>query len=165
MVPIFALLVLIAGAIVLARMVAKNEKPEEKPKEKIDASAVYGDLPEEEPPVPGARGSGRKRSTNRAPSGLADNTKWLEALRIADEAAVIFASAAKSKANGDHSAWNEKGNEAKELYDRAIILTAAWEDELMEKYGDTDRQVREIMSIRTKWIEKLTVLHKTTGRN
>ena len=86
-------------------------------------------------------------------------------MKIADQAAVTFASAAKAKANGDHSTWNEKGNEAKELYDRAIILTAAWEDQLMEEYGDTDRQVREIMSIRTKWIEKLTVLHKTTGRN
>lgn len=164
LVPIFALLVLIAGSIVLARFVAQNKEPEPPPKEKIDASEIFGDLPEEEPPPPRVHGAGREPITNRAPAGLMDDRTWLEALKIAEQAAVTLAEATRAKANGDHSAWNEKGNAAKELYDKAIEMTALWEDEIREKYGDTDRQVREIMSLRSKWIDKLRILHKTTGR-
>lgn len=161
--PVLALLVVIAGAIVLARMAAQNEKPEEQPVEPVKAVDIFGDLPVEEPPVR-AGGGGRKGATNRAPTGLANNDLWIEALRTADEAATILAEASKAKTAGDHATWNTKGKQAKELYDKALMDTALWEEELMTEYGDTDRQVRKIMSIRTKWFDKLTALHKTTSR-
>jgi hypothetical protein len=163
--PIFALLVVIGGAIVLARMAAKDQKPEEPPPEKVTAEAIFGDLPVEEPPVPASGGGRADRGTkNRAPSGLADTEVWIEALRTADEAAALLAVASKAKTAGDHATWNTKGKQAKELSDQALESTALWEEELMAKYGDADRQVRQIMSIRSKWFEKLAALSKTTSR-
>ena len=44
-------------------------------------------------------------------------------------------------------------------------MTALWEEQLLEKYGETDRQVRDIMRTRNKWFELLRALHKTTGRD
>ncbi len=49
-VPILALLVVMGGAVVIARMAAQNKTPEAPPKEKVLASDIFSDLPEEAPP-------------------------------------------------------------------------------------------------------------------
>ncbi len=161
LVPILALVFVIVGAIIAARFIASN-KQEVVDKPKVDPSSVYGDLPEDLPPVPGQRRSG---STNRAPEGLASNPLWVETLRIVEEADAVFDKAKEAKAANNHSEWNKLGNEAKVLYDKALEKSALWEEELQEKYGDTDRQVREIMHMRTKWFQITAALHKTTGRS
>ncbi|HIG11629.1 MAG: hypothetical protein ABGY71_00985 [bacterium] len=162
--PIALLCAVLVGAILIARMAAKDR--EERPEvPKVDASTVFGDLPEEEPPETGAGRSGRRRSTNRAPSGLAQNSDWIAALHKAEKAAGILARAKQAKTSGDRGEWNRLGNLAKEGYDEAIIMTALWEEQLLEKYGETDRQVRDIMRTRNKWFELLRALHKTTGRD
>ncbi|MCB9914470.1 MAG: hypothetical protein H6828_04900 [Planctomycetes bacterium] len=166
MVPILALVVVLVGAIVVARLVAKAPAPvEEGPK--VDASAIFGDLPEEQPPVPGSGGpgGGRFKVTDKAPSGLTDNATWIAALHTAEEAAALFAKAKDAKAKDDRAKFNEYGNQAKDLYNKAVEDTALWEEELIEKYGDTDRQVRDIMRIRNGWLDVLRTLHKTTGRS
>jgi hypothetical protein len=165
MVPILAFVVLIVGAIVIARIAASNRGAVDEPP-KVEASTIFGDLPEEQPPVPGQNRGGRARVqiTDNAPAGLTDNTVWIDALHVIDEGAAVFAKAKQAKASGDHSEWNRLGNEAKDLYNRAIEMTAVWEEELMEKYGENDRQVRDIIKTRNKWLEVLRTLHKTTGR-
>ena len=164
LVPILALVVVIGGAIVAARFAAKNRKqPEAAPT--VDASNIFGDLPEETPPVPGERGPGRARTTDLAPTGLASDPVWIEALNLADQAAGIFAEAKKAKAAGNHGEWNKLGNQAKDLYNEAVEKTALWEEELVEQYGDTDRQVRDIVRTRNKWLDVMRTLHKTTGRS
>ena len=37
-------------------------------------------------------------------------------------------------------------------------------DYLIDEYGERNPQVRQIMGVRTRWFDKLRVLHKTTGR-
>ena len=164
LVPILALIVVMAGAVYLARQAAQNKPEEEPPKEEVRAAEIFGDLPEEEPPDRSGFGQGGRKLTNTAPAGLAENPTWIQAQEVAAEAAAVLTVAKGAKAAGDHAVWSEKGNEAKELYDKAIIMTADWEDELMAQYGDKDRQVKAIMNERSKWFDLLRTLHKTTGR-
>lgn len=161
--PILALVVVIIGAIVVARIAAQKPKEAAAPP-KVDASTVFGDLPEEQPPVPGGGGSGRYKTTNKAPTGLANNPTWIAALKLSDEAHEVFERAKTAKASGNHSEWNKLGNEAKDMFDKALVDTALWEEELLTEYGDTDRQVRAIMKTRSKWFDITRALHKTTGR-
>lgn len=163
LVPILALVVLIVGAIVLARIAAQDRGETVEPP-KVEASNIFGDLPEETPPTPGAGGAGRARTTNLAPTGLANNQVWIEALHKAEEAEVLFAQGKQARSGGDRAKWNELGNQAKALYNEALEMTAVWEDELREEFGDTDRQVRDIMRKRSQWFERLDTLLKTTGR-
>jgi len=162
-VPILALVVVIGGAVVVARMAAKQPKPDNTPKPEVQADEIFGGLAREEPPVPGQRGGGRA-TTNRAPSGIADNAVWIEALHKADQAAELMTIAKSAKAEGNHSGWNENANKAKALYNQALEDTALWEEELTEEFGDTDRQVRDIVRIRNKWFKMLDTLLKTTSR-
>lgn len=164
LIPIFALIVLMGGAVYLARLAAQNKPEPEEPKEAVKASEIFGDLPVEEPP-PRPGGDGSRKATNKAPEGLANNPDFIRAKEIAVQANVVFEAAKKAKSAGDHGEWNIKAQEAKELFDQAFIMTAVWEEELLEKYGDRDRQVKAIMSERNKWIDKVRTLHKTSGRS
>lgn len=164
LVPILALVVVMAGAVWLARMAAQNKPEEQPPKEEVKAAEIFGDLPEEQPPDRTGMGQGNFKLKNAAPEGLANNANWQEALAVAARAQAALDVAKKAKADDDHATWNKRGVEAKELYDEAITMTAVWEEELLEQYGDKDRQVRAIMKTRSKWFDLLRTLHKTTGR-
>jgi len=152
------------GAVVIARMAAKN-KPEEEdaPAKEVQASDIFVGLPEEEPPPPPG-GDGSKRMVNVAPANLDQHADFQRARELAEQAGNALDSAKKAKAEGDHATWNTKATYAKNLYDEAVTITALWEEELLEKYGDRDRQVKAIMDERSRWFKMLTTLHKTTGR-
>lgn len=162
-VPALLLIVLIAGAIVLARTVAQKQDAEPAPAPQPTAPKPFASVPDEAPPAPKA-GSARI-SYPRAPDGLADsNPVWAEALKVAATAAELFDEAQKARAAEDHALFQLKGKAAKETYDKAFLMTAEWEEKLLEQYGDRDPQVREILSTRNRWIDRVRVLHKTTGR-
>ncbi|MFT7484399.1 MAG: hypothetical protein ACI9F9_000239 [Candidatus Paceibacteria bacterium] len=161
--PILGLVVLMIGAVVVARMAASRPKADDTVHEPKDASAVFGDLPVELPPVR-EKGRAPRRMVDNSPAGLTDNAQWVKAQGVVLEAAKVLAEAKTAKAAGDHGAWADQGTKSKQLYDEAIIMTADWELGLIEKYGDNDRQVDAIMKERSKWIDMLRILHKTTGR-
>jgi len=163
-VPLLALVVMVGAAIWFARLIAGGT-PEPAPAEPVKSGYMpFSDVPPEEPPTPGERVTD-SGTYARAPNDLAaSNPDWARALELAAEADGYFAQAQKAKADGDHALFNEKGKLAKETYDEAFTLTATWEEELFEKYGERDRQVREIVRARTRWIDRVRVLHKTTSR-
>ncbi len=164
--PILILVVLMVGAVVVARMAAQSETKEEEARPaEVNAEAVFGDLPREEPPTPKTGSSFKpKKLYEKAPPGLASNTTWVAAKKVAAEAKTVLDAGKIAKAASDHAGWAEKGGRAKDLYDEAITMTAEWEEELMAKYGDNDRQVAEIKRERDGWFNMLRTLHKTTGR-
>lgn len=159
---ILAFVVLMVAAVVLARMAAQNRPEPAEPEAPVTAESVFGDLPREEPPAP--RTGGRGALVEKAPPGLADTAVWVEARATAARAKAELDTAKAAKSSGDHSGWSEHAGRAKDLYDEAITETAAWEEELMEKYGDRDRQVAAIKRERDGWFNLLRTLHKTTGR-
>jgi hypothetical protein len=156
--------VLMVSVVVLARMAARNRPEPEEPKAPVSAQAVFGDLPEEAPPAPRTGGGSGGRLYEKAPPGLDRDATWVEAQAVAARAKDALDEAKAAKAAGDHGAWSEKAGRAKALYDEAITMTAAWEEELMEAYGDRDRQVAAIKRERDGWFNLLRTLHKTTGR-
>ena len=167
--PAALLLGLIAAAIILARSISSKQvdqaatAAEEKPKE--PEKKYFTSVPPEKPPEPRG-GVGSAPSTKpRAPEGLAEsNPDWAKACELAKVADDLFAEAQQAKATDDHETFQLKGKAAKESYDKAIEMTAVWEEELLDKYGDRDPQVRAIQSTRTRWTDRLRVLHKTTSR-
>jgi len=163
-VPIAALVVMVGAAIWFARLIADNTAEPAAAAPAEPAYVPFADVPLEEPPTPGERASDGGLYA-RAPNDLAaSNPDWARALALASTADGYFAEAQKAKADGDYALFNEKGKLAKETYDEAFTLTAAWEEDLFEKYGERDRQVRQIVRTRTRWIDRVRVLHKTTSR-
>lgn len=165
LVPLAVLFGIILGAVILARSFAgkKDATPVEA------APAATGPKPFEKyveaPPTPREPSSRDGRAYPPAPEGLAEsNPDWARALEIGDEADVLFDAAQAAKRADQTTLFLEKGNAAKAKYDEAFTLTAVWEEELLEKYGDRDRQVKAIMNKRTAWSDRLRVLHKSTGR-
>jgi hypothetical protein len=161
MLPIVGLGALIATAILFARMLPDDgESAIPAPSE--PTHQPFSTVAEEAPP---SAGGGAGRLYNRAPSDLAASyPPWLEALEIAREADGLFSEAQEAKQATDHAGFQTKGKAAKETYDRAFTMTALWEEQLLESYGDRDRQVRVIVRERNRWIDRVRVLHKTTGR-
>ncbi|MFT7670732.1 MAG: hypothetical protein ACI8X5_003443 [Planctomycetota bacterium] len=164
--PIMGLFLLMVGAVYVARLAAQKKTEVEPPKE-VQASEIFSGLPIEQPKMR-KLGSGSTSDEGGnyepAPEGLADSLEWKRAQGIAEEAFSVLDLAIKAKSTDNHSEWNEKGKRAKELFDEAITITASWEDELLESYGSKDRQVIAIQKERTKWFDKLRILHKTTSR-
>ena len=159
--PLAGLGALIAAAILFARMLPDDgESTTAAPNE--PAHQPFSSVAEEAPP---SAGGGAGRLYNRAPSDLAASyPPWMEALELARKADGIFSEAQEAKRTTDHAGFQAKGRAAKEAYDKAFTMTALWEEQLLESYGDRDRQVRVIVRERNRWIDRVRVLHKTTGR-
>lgn len=151
--------VVMAGAVVLARMAAQDKAEAKVEPEEIQASDIFGDLPAETPPE-----MTPQKETNSSPENIAETECWVKAKEVAARANVVFAVAKEAKSRDDHVAWNEKGKEAKELYNEAIKLAVDWEGGLLEEYGEYDRRVRAISSELNGWFKRLEVLAKTTSR-
>jgi hypothetical protein len=159
--PIIGIMLLVVGAVAVAMLIQDSketasaaevvQEPEHKP---------FSKYREEAPPA-------RKADENpwrEAPAGLANADVWIEALAIGKAADEKLAEANKARSGGDNAMYQAQGKSAKETYDKALLMTAEWEAGLIDKYGERNPQVRQIMGIRTRWFDKLRVLHKTTGR-
>ena len=153
--------VVLIGAAVAVGMLNRPESSasEEQQAEVVKGPAPFSDMPPEEPPKPRA-GSGRPA----APEGLAEQTLWVDAVAIADQGEELFQLARKAKAAGEHTKANKEGRAAREKFNEAVEMTAAWEEELLEKYGDRDPQVRAIKHKRTRWFTRLDWLLKSIAR-
>jgi len=121
----------------------------------------FADMPPEKPPERSSRSGG---SFTRAPEGLAETAIWVDATALAKEAEDLFQETLTAKTAGDHTKANTKGRVAREKFNQALEMTALWEEELFEKHGDRDPQVREIKRTRTKWFSRLEWLHKGIAR-
>lgn len=168
--PLVILVVLLAGALFFARMIAQsNEEAAEQP-EVIDNRRVpFADLPREGEPVkPGSTTpveSAPKKTYPPAPRGVVDtNSTWLAALRGATEAEALFQAAQAAKEAGDHTGFRENGVAAKKRYTEIIDDTRQLEEELLEQYGDGNAEINALIKKRNEWADRRQILSKTTGR-
>lgn len=162
--PVVSFLALLAVAILAARMIGEDPSQAAQPTAPAEEGPKpFASVPDEAPP--GRGGSSAFRTTDDAPAGLlATDETWKRALDLAAEAESVFAKAREARDAGDAARWNELGNRAKELFDEAFTITAGLEEEWISRFGETDRQVREMMRTRTRWQERMALLHKSTGR-
>ena len=125
--------------------------------------APFPSVPEESPPEISSRPG--MKWVNNAPKGLASSSvAFAKARELAAKGAKHLADARTADAAGKSEEARAHRKDAKAAYDAAFTDTAAWEMEILAAYTDKDRQVREIQRERTKWMDRIIALHKTTGR-
>ena len=83
---------------------------------------------------------------------------------LAAQAGKLLVDARAADAAGDSTKARELRKQSHLTYNQAFEDTALWEDEILSKYTDRDRQVKKIMDERSRWMQKIIALHKTTGR-
>ncbi len=164
MLPLLALGVLLAVAIAAARMYSGGQGDGE-PTQEPQGHVPFASVPDEAPPTRATGGrTTRAATTDRAPAGLEAEAVWTRALARAAEGDEALTRAKTAREQGDSTAAQSANRAARDAYDEALTDTAAWFEDLLARYGDTDRQVRQISRTRDGWFQVLTALHKTTGR-
>jgi hypothetical protein len=127
------------------------------------AYVPFSSVPEESPPDISNRPG--MKWVNNAPADLAlSSSAFATARKLAAKGAQHLVDARSADAAGNSDEGRVQRKAAKVAYDTAFTDTAAWEMELLEAYTDKDRQVRDIQRERTKWMDRIIALHKTTGR-
>lgn len=102
---------------------------------------------------------------DNAPPGLADSSAAFAAARkLAAQGEKFLLDARAADAAGDSSKAREFRKQAKAAYDKGFEDTAGWEMEIEAAFSDRDRQVEAIKKERTRWMQRIIALHKTTGR-
>jgi hypothetical protein len=158
--PALGVVALIALAYFGTKAISVEPPPEPANKEPY---VPFAGLAEESAPDPASRSAARW--VDNAPAGLAESSSAFAAARglaSKGEQHLIAARAADSK--GDSSAARDLRKQAHAVYNQAFEDTAMWEMEIEEKYSDRDRQVEKIKKERSRWMQKIIALHKTTGR-
>jgi len=153
--------VLIGGAIAVG-VLNRKEPPPAQETSAAERPKPFADLPPDVPP--NRRGKDWEPPKLTAPSGLAATPVWVEAQAIAAEAEQLFEATREAKLAGDHALANEKGREARKRFNQAAEMTAEWEEELFETYGENEPTVREIKRTRSRWFERLDWLLKSIAR-
>jgi len=123
----------------------------------------FSSVPDEAPPdISGRKGM---KWVRNAPPGLADTSAAFATARLlAAQGEQHLDAARAADAAGDSAEARSLRKQAKEAYDTAFTDTAGWEMELVKAWSDKDIQVRDIQRERTRWMDRIIALHKTTGR-
>ena len=157
---------ILGGGIVLA-MLKKPEaaKSAQSAKQSSAADKPFSDL--------GPDRFAHKASTESAtpapfsaasPLDLEHNETWMKALALAEEGEALWQEVTDAKAENDRTTLNEKGRQAKDKFDAAFSSTALLEEQLLEKHGDSNPSVRQMVKTRSVWVKRLDWLLKNSGR-
>ncbi len=157
------IVILVGGAIAVATGTDKKAKEAPAPVAS-NKPKPFDDLPAEQPPSKKAGSSGGRTFIAEAPEGLEADANWLKAIAIANEGAKLYDEAVAAKTQGNTALLNQKGAAARTKLNDAFDMTAVWEEELFEKYGDANPSVRRIVKTRTEWMDKVRWLHKSIAR-
>jgi hypothetical protein len=159
--------VLIGAVVVMGiglSFLGKSEKAEAAAQQDSGKPKPFADLPPEAPPERGASGSSKYTMIAKAPEGLMSDANWLKAVEIATEGTALVDEAKAAMVAQDRAKLNEKGKLARDKLNEAVDMTAAWEEELLAKYGDANAEIRRIAKVRSGWIENVIWLHKSIAR-
>lgn len=164
------LLLLAGGAIAVAGWVNGVKRAQEQAEaeqaeraaeeERKSAADPFASVPDELPPgTPKDPSAGWGDTT--VPEGLLAEPTWVKARALADRGLAFGREALKAKEAGDYAGYNAMGAKAREAFDEALEVTAEWELGLIEEYGDTHPQVRQIVRARSDWFDQLKLFRKT----
>jgi len=154
-VPILAILLLIAAAVYIGKAAQKDPKKESVAAETSDEYVPFSSVPDEAPPDLSARGD---RTGIRAADALLQDANWLSAKTEADlgyELAELSKAANKA---GNTSEYQKQAGLAHDKFSEAVSMTAVWEAALIEKHGDGDPVVKVIRKTRDRWFSQMRKL-------
>ncbi len=139
----------VGGWAARAKKAAAEEEGGSAPAPVVDP---FADVTREAPPTAPA-GRARVRESNRAPAGLLEDPRWVGALQIAQEAYALRDLAEDAKASDDWADYSSKAVAAREGFGKALDASRSFEDQSIDKYGENDRQVKQVARERNKWID------------
>jgi len=154
----------ILGLVVVAYLVSQEVTKSSAESSSKDPSYVpFANVEKEAPPDPSSRPEARW--IDKAPPGLADSSPAFAAARtLAAQAGKLLVDARAADAADDSTKARELRKQSHLTYNQAFEDTALWEEEIEAAYSDRDRQVEAIKKERSRWMQKIIALHKTTGR-
>ena len=139
----------VGGWAARAKKAAAEEEGGSAPAPAVDP---FAGVTREAPPTAPA-GRARVRESNRAPAGLLKDPRWVGALQIAQDAYALRDLAEDAKASDDWADYTSKAVAAREGFGKALDASRSFEDQSIEKYGENDRQVKQVARERNKWID------------
>ena len=155
----------VVGLVLLAyfgsQMIAGDSAPPPPPE--TSPYVPFSTVKDEAPPDPSNRPG--RRWVDKAPAGLAESSAAFAAARkLAAQGEKFLVDARAADAAGDSSKASTLRKQAHAACNQAFADTAVWEMEIEAAYSDRDRQVEAIKKVRSRWMDKIIALHKTTGR-
>ena len=157
--PALGVAALIGLAYFGTQAISVQPAPEPEP---APAYVPFADLKEEAPDPTKRSGL---RWVDNAPAGLAESSAVFAAARLlAAQGDQQLVAARKADSEGNASAARDLRKQAHASFNQAFEDTAMWEMEIEGQYTDRDRQVEKIKKERSRWMQKIIALHKTTGR-
>lgn len=167
MLPIAATLgVVVVAALIVAVL---NQKANNLPVEAATtpassaaaAESVFGDIDTSpERFMRKSSGQGRPATTNNAPAGLADAPIFVEARALAKDGTDLVKAALAAEKVGDTETWRTNAIAGREKLERALEITAVWQDELSTTWGSNDVQVQQIGDEVGVWVKQLGKVRK-----
>jgi len=160
------LVIVLAGALVAVMLTKEQQTRAVAETEDEVVPSPFDDLPEETPPEPTAgSGAGSTGLADAQAPDLTDNPyardeTFQDQLEKAERAEALFQQAVAALEDSDRKTFQQKGYEARQLFEKVIEETAAFEEALIAEHGDTDEQVRAILRTRGFWEDRRLFLHE-----
>lgn len=168
MLPVIATI----GVVVLAALVVTVMTQKAKEKENAASSAASGGSASVEsnpfahidtsPERLMRKGSGSSlpATTHDAPPGLADAQVFQDARVIAAEGKALVEAALAAEKAGDVETWRAKAIEGRDKLEHVIEMTADWEIDLIQKWGSSEAQLKQISAEIDTWRKLLNKVRK-----
>lgn len=156
MAPVMVAVAAIAiGGLLFAMYANKNKEPASDADSQTRAPVVdpFAGVKDEVGPTRMSPGGRKTGAVDRSPSGLLQDAVWIESCAKANEGYLLAAAAETARRAKDDGAFRQNAVNAKELFNKLFEDTYYWEEDLVEKYGDNDRRVKQIMTERSKWLD------------
>ena len=157
MAPVIAIIAVVAlGGIGFA--VYSNSNKKEAVENTETAPTVvdpFANVPKEDGPKGLSPGGKRTGIVERSPAGLLDDPTWVDLTSRANVAIALHNDAQKAlKAGPEQDAvYRSKGLDAKDQLNTVLEDMFIWYADLVDKYGENDRRVRQISAEREKWFK------------
>ncbi|MEZ6002895.1 MAG: hypothetical protein R3F17_04720 [Planctomycetota bacterium] len=158
--------ILIGAVVVLMAVVAVALANKDKRAREAAAAANSKDdgMPSNPFAQSGSSGSSQTKADGTAlevsPADLLENDSWKSAQATAAKAYAKLKEAREFEDAGKRAEFKEMAVQARDLFDQAQEQVAAWEEEIVDKYGDRDPRVKKVTEETAKWLKVRKNLRK-----
>jgi hypothetical protein len=154
----------IAAAVVTIFLISVGQRVEEAPPAAAQDDP-FADLPPDLPPghAPKSKGVLEKVNPFADVASPTDDPLWVEAKKKGTMGMDMVLEAVRALRAGDRETARSKGQKAQELITEAVHATTEWEQELVEKFGESHSAVKRVQKTTSEWRRELMALKKNAN--